>query len=69
MGEGHSRRGLESGYQVQIPALPPTSCSTLVKVLASVSSAAEWGNRFLTHRAVLRTTEDQAGRAPSAGLG
>lgn len=38
--------GVESGSWVQVPALPPTSCSTLVKVLTSVSSSAKWGNTF-----------------------
>lgn len=38
--------GLESGSWVQVPALLPTSCSALVKVLTSVSSSAKRGNTF-----------------------
>ena len=47
--------GLESGYRVQISFLPPTSYSTLIKVLTSTSPSAKWREqRFLT-LSVIRT--------------
>ena len=60
--------GLESGYWVRISALPPTSCSALVKVLTSVSLSAKWGNKVPISQGCYKDQTDEAGGTPSAGL-